>query len=443
MSGSERGLVLVVDDEPGVRMILGGLLRQLGYSSVEAAGADEALAALQREPVDVVISDYLMPGHDGLWLLGELRRSQVQTPVVMLTAHATVDVAVEAMRRGAFDFLTKPVDRDALAQVLQKAVPVAEQRFLEGGQMALVAASPQMQAVMRLCERMLRSKAPVLITGASGTGKEVVAKHLHRLRCGEEQPFVAVNCSAIPEALLESELFGHVKGAFTGATCDKPGRVEQASGGTLFLDEIGDLPLAIQVKLLRLVQEKTFERVGGLGTKSADICIVAATHRDLAAMVQQKTFREDLYFRLNVLPLHLTPLRERGEDIAPLARGFLARAAAANSRPPPELTEDAIAHLRTLPWPGNARELGNLMERVAALCEGSQVTVGQIEECRQLGLASAADGDPGLAAGAAGDERALVEQALARARGNRTLAARLLGVSRRTLYYKLERHGLS
>jgi len=437
MDETIRALVLVVDDEPGVRMIVCGLLRQLGYRSFEAADAETALALAAREPIDVAIVDYMMPGQNGLWLLGELRRTQPQLPVLMLTAHATVDVAVEAMRRGAFDFLTKPVDRDALAQALQKAVPVADQLFIDGGKLALVAASPQMQAVVKLCERMARSKAPVLITGASGTGKEVVAKYLHHLRCGDDKPFVAVNCAAIPETLLESELFGHVKGAFTGATCDKPGRVEQASNGTLFLDEIGDLPLPIQVKLLRLVQERTFERVGGLGSKTADACIVAATHRDLAAMVQQKSFREDLYFRLNVLPVHVAPLADRRDDVEPLARGFLARAAAANGQHAPALSADAVTYLCSLAWPGNARELGNLMERVAALFEGTSVGVAQIDECRQLGGSV-----PAVETGPT-DERAQIEQTLARAHGNRTLAAKLLGVSRRTLYYKLERNGLS
>ncbi|MFH1809640.1 MAG: sigma-54 dependent transcriptional regulator [Pseudomonadota bacterium] len=432
-------LVLVVDDEPGVRLILRGLLGQLGYGVVDAEAARPALEVLEREPVDVILTDLQMPGEDGLWLLDEVRRRMPFVPVVLLTAHGSVENAVAAMRRGAADFLTKPVDRAALERTLQAAVPLSDRLFVDGTAMDLVAESPAMRQVLRMCERMASSQAPVLITGPSGSGKEVVARALHEL-AGARRPFIAVNCAAIPEGLLESELFGHVKGAFTGATCDRPGRVELASGGTLFLDEIGDLPMPVQVKLLRLVQERTFERVGGLGTKTADIRILAATHRDLSAAVVQGQFREDLFFRLNVLPLAIPPLCERPEDVAPLARAFLLRACTSGGQAAPALTADAVARLEAQDWPGNARELGNLMERVAVLCPGPTISAAEIDECMQLGQRwqgrpTGSPSTPPLV-----DERQQVLEALDRAAGNRTLAARLLGVSRRTLYNKLERY---
>jgi two-component system response regulator AtoC len=438
---SGQPLVLVVDDEPGIRVVLRGLLAQMGYACVDAEAARPALAVLEREPVDVVLTDLQMPGEDGIWLLDEVRRRAPFVPVILLTAHGSVDHAVTAMRRGAADFLTKPVERAALERALQAAVPLSDRLFVDGVALDLVAESPAMRQILRMCERMAPSQAPVLITGPSGCGKEVVARALHALG-GTARPFVAVNCAAIPEGLLESELFGHVKGAFTGATCDKPGRVELAAGGTLFLDEIGDLPLPLQVKLLRLVQERTYERVGGLGTKTADLRILAATHRDLAARVAQGQFREDLFFRLNVLPLHIPPLRERREDVSPLARAFLLRACKTGGQPPPTLAPDAVALLEAQPWPGNARELGNLMERVAVLCPGPVVGAGDVEECQRLGQRWQGSGDAAVGPAPVDEKQQLVE-ALQRAGGNRTLAARLLGVSRRTLYNKLERCGLS
>ncbi len=438
MTAHDRGLVLVVDDEPGIRLVLGGLLRQLGYGSVEAEDARTALERVEQQPVDVVISDLQMPGEDGYWLLDELRHQLPFLPVIMLTAHGTVDNAVRALQQGAFDFLTKPVDRVALERALDKAMPLSDRQFRDGARLELIAESPAMRQVLGLCERMAPSQAPVLITGPSGSGKEVVARALHDLG-GKARPFVAINCAAIPEGLLESELFGHVRGAFTGATCDKPGRVELAEGGTLFLDEVGDLPLPLQVKLLRLVQERSYERVGGLGTRSAKIRIVAATHRDLAAMVQQGSFREDLYFRLNVLPIGLSPLRERPDDLAPLARAFLARACAGSDRPTPQLDASAVELLRQQSWPGNARELGNLMERAAVLCSAALIRAEDLQGCLQMGAPTPAASGP---EDAAVDERERVRQALQQAQGNRTLAARLMGVSRRTLYNRLEKYSL-
>jgi len=443
MSTTERALILVVDDEPGVRLILSGLLGQLGYRTLEAESARDGLKLIEREPVEVVITDLKMPGEDGLWLLDQVRVRSPFVPVIMLTAHGSVETAVQAMRHGAFDFLTKPLDRDALIQALDKALPVSARLFSASGELDLVAESPQMQGVLKLCQRMSKSQAPVLVTGPSGSGKEVVAKALHAMVGDSGRPFIAVNCGAIPETLLESELFGHTKGAFTGATCDKPGRVELAQGGTLFLDEIGDISPPIQVKLLRLVQEKTYERVGGLGTKTADIRIVAATHRDLAAMVKTSDFREDLFFRLNVLPINLPPLRERPEDIAPLARAFLAKAAETSGRTPPALSVEAVAHLEQLPWSGNARELGNLMERLAVLTESNSIGVGDIEECRGLDAPEQVAESGAVTSEGPEAEKARILDALSRAGGKRTLAAKLLGVSRRTLYNKLERHEIN
>lgn len=445
MSQDNKALILVVDDEPGVRMVVAGLLRKAGYDSVEAEDARQGLQISREKPVDAVLTDLQMPGEDGFWLIEQLRREAPFLPVVVLSAHATVDNAVRAMQNGAFDFLAKPVDGKALTQCMAKAVPVSARQFRDGSPLDLVAQSPSMRRVLQLCERMGPSQAPVLITGPSGSGKEVVARHLHSLG-GAERPFIAVNCGAIPAGLIESELFGHAKGAFTGASSDKPGRVELAEGGVLFLDEIGDLPLDAQVKILRLIQEKSYERVGGVGTRKANIRIIAATHRDLSKMVAEGKFREDLFFRINVLPIQLDALQQRLEDIEPLAQAFLARAVQDSERPAPHISVAALDVLQHHNWSGNARELGNLMERVAVLCPGPTINEADLRECMSLGQNNSqsnaeSEADP-LQLGHL-DPRSAIEQALHRSGGNRSRAARMLGVSRRTLYNRMERFAIS
>ena len=448
------GTVLVVDDDVAVGKVLGALLTQAGLRVHLTTGGAQALQVLARQPIDVVVSDVRMPGMDGLQLLAEVQRGWPELPVLLLTAHGTVPLAVEAMRAGAADFVLKPFDRDELLFSVRKALARAEAaaRAPEPARAgAFVSRSPAMAGVQALLARAASSQATVLLRGESGTGKELAAQAVHEGSARKAGPLVKLHCAALPESLLESELFGHEKGAFTGAVQRKPGRVELAHGGTLFLDEIGELPPSVQVKLLRVLQERTFERLGGTQTQSVDVRFVAATHRPLEEMVQRGEFREDLFYRLNVVPVWLPPLRERPEDIAPLAGHFLTLHAKANGRPPFTLAPDALALLEAQPWPGNVRQLQNFVERLVVLSDGPTLTAADLtrELSRQPGFAQApapkSPAEPGsssLDAQRRETERAALEDALRRAGNNRTLAARLLGVSRRTLYNKLEEHGL-
>jgi two-component system response regulator AtoC len=431
-------LVLVVDDDPAVAQVLLLLLRQGGFEAQHAETGEVALARLAREPVDVVLSDVRMPGMDGLALLREVRRRWPDVPVVMLTAHGTVAVAVEAMKAGAADFILKPFDREEVLYALKKAV--AARPRAESATGGLVGGSPAMRATLERLGKAAQGASTVLIRGESGTGKELAARHLHDLGPRKAGPFVAVHCAALPEALLESELFGYEKGAFTGATQRKPGRIELAGGGTLFLDEIGDVPLAVQVKLLRVIQERRFERLGGVQSVTVDVRFVAATHRDLEAMVAAGQFREDLLFRLNVVPVRLPSLRERPEDIEPLARAFCARFTESDGRPPIELTPGAIEALAAFSWPGNVRQLHNVLERLIVLADGP--TLDGAEVARELGEGARVTGAT-LDGKRRDAERGALLDALRRCGDNRTLAARVLGVSRRTLYNKLREHGLT
>ena len=448
-------IVLLVDDEPGIGVVLRALLAQDGIASHAVTSGAAALAALAERPYDVVVTDLKMPGMDGLALLTEVGRRWPEVPVILLTAHGTVAVAVEAMKAGAADFLEKPFDPEGVRYVVRKALTVARHAHARppaaqpGG---FVGDSAPMREVFERLRAVARSQATVLIRGESGTGKELAARALHEASPRCEGPFVALHCGALPDALLESELFGYEKGAFTGATARKPGRVELAHGGTLFLDEIGDVSAAVQLKLLRVLQEKRYERLGGTQTLTADVRFVAATHRDLAEMVKRAEFREDLYYRLNVVPIWMPPLRERPGDIDALARHFCAALGAANGRPEVTLDAGAIEALRRAPWPGNVRQLQNFIERLVVLTSGERITAADV--AREL----TARGELGFEAtpserGAAPDgpldarmretEREALVAALDRAGGNRTLAAKMLGVGRRTLYTKLKEHGIS
>ncbi|GAB4201002.1 MAG: sigma-54 dependent transcriptional regulator [Sandaracinaceae bacterium] len=456
MSVPSRARVLVVDDDRAVGAVLSALLTQAGHATRFVSSGPEALAALASGGVDVVISDVRMPGMDGLELLAEVQRKHRDVAVILLTAHGTISLAVEAMKAGAADFLTKPFDRDEVLFTVAKALRGAEREaarppepnLAPSGDGPVVGSSEAMKEAMRRLEKAAPTMATVLLRGESGTGKEVAARELHRLSPRKKGPFVAVHCGALPDDLLESELFGYEKGAFTGATNRKPGRVELANGGTLFLDEIGDVTPAVQVKLLRLLQEREYQRLGATSSEKADVRFVAATHRNLEQMVKEGTFREDLFYRLNVVPIVMPALRDRREDIPALASRFVVRLGEANGRPRARLDDEAMRALVDADWPGNVRELQNFLERVVVFAEGDVISRADVERelASRPGMAAAAP--PGNRPGATdadtleaqrtSAERAAVREALAKAKGNRTLAARLLGVSRRTLYNKLD-----
>ncbi|GMU02861.1 acetoacetate metabolism transcriptional regulator AtoC [Corallococcus caeni] len=458
MSDALKGHVLVVDDDPALLKVLGALLTQAGLTPHPASSAKDALALLARRPIDVVLSDVRMPGMSGMELLAEVGRGWPDVPVLLMTAHGTVPLAVEAMKAGAADFVLKPFDREELLFTLKKALLQASHtpeparaggKALDG---LLMGSSRAMTEVKALLVKAAQGTATVLLRGESGTGKELAARALHEGSPRRAGPFVKLHCAALPDTLLESELFGYEKGAFTGAATRKPGRVELAHGGTLFLDEIGDVSPAVQVKLLRVLQEREFERLGGTQTVKVDVRFVAATHQALEDGVRRGTFREDLFYRLNVVPLWLPTLRERPEDIALLARHFLDVHARTNGRPPFSLSDDGLRALQAQPWPGNVRQLQNFLERLVVLSDGPVLTGADVarELSRQPGIAPppvAAPLPPSdsvtLESRRKDVEKEALVDALKRAGDNRTLAARLLGVSRRTLYNKLEEHGLS
>ncbi|MCP3058467.1 sigma-54 dependent transcriptional regulator [Myxococcus sp. K38C18041901] len=462
MSESLKGTVLLVDDDPAVAKVLGALLGQAGLATHTARNGTEALALLERWPVDVVVSDVRMPGMDGMQLLAEMGRLWPDVPVILITAHGTVPLAVEAMKAGAADFVLKPFDREEILFTIRKALLRAQGEAVNEPlrtPSAFVGGSQRMMEAQSLLAKAATGMATVLLRGESGTGKELAAKAVHDGSPRHAGPFVKLHCAALPDTLLESELFGYEKGAFTGAATRKPGRVELAHGGTLFLDEIGDISLAVQVKLLRVIQERELERLGGTQTVKVDVRFVAATHQPLEELVKTGRFREDLFYRLNVVPLWLPSLRERPEDIEPLARHFLDIHARTNGKPPFTLTPDGLAVLRAQPWPGNVRQLQNFLERLVVLSDGQTLAGEDVsrELARQPGLSAPVTTPPqgvtALASPAAESGRTLESQrkdtekqalvdALARAGDNRTLAARLLGISRRTLYNKLEEHAL-
>jgi two-component system response regulator AtoC len=454
MSERTGGNVLVVDDDRAVGTVLMGLLRQAGYEASYVDSAEEALARVSSRPVDVVITDLRMPSMDGMELLEKLAERAPDVPVIMLTAHGSVQTAVEAMKKGASDFLLKPFDRDEVLFTVGKAIRASTHASAHPPgpppttKTPSLGVSAAMKEVSDLIARAARTTSTVLIRGESGSGKEVAARAIHASSARGGGPFVPVHCAALPENLLESELFGYEKGAFTGATHRKPGRVELAQGGTLFLDEIGDVAPSVQVKLLRLLQEKEYQRLGGIEALEADVRFLAATHRDLDEMVESGEFREDLYYRLNVIPIWIPPLRERRADIAPLVKRFCREHAEQNGQAELRIDDDAIEALAAEEWPGNVRELSNFVERLVVFAEGDRIGKADID--RELArqprarsrIASAPPAVSGGAAETLGErreeaERVAILDALDRAGGNRTKAARLLGISRRTLYNKL------
>jgi len=449
--------ILVVDDEEGIRAFLAEALEHDGHEVTTAASGEAALALLGEHAYHVVLTDLRMPGVDGMTVVRRLRSEQPDTEVIVLTAHGTVATAVDAMKLGAFDYLEKPLSSPAELRLLvaraverRSLVSARDRAALDDGSPTLTWGDPTMQPVVAAIRRVAPTMATVLLVGESGTGKEVAARAIHKASARATGPFVAVNCAALAEGLLESELFGHEKGAFTGAAERRRGRIELADGGTFFLDEVGELKPELQAKLLRALQERRIERVGSSRGLDVDVRWVAATNRDLHAMMRAGSFREDLYHRLAVFPIQLPPLRARRADIAPLADELLARACRELKRRPLRLDAPARAALIAADWPGNVRELGNVLERAAILCDRDVVGVGDLWLDIGAPLPGADDGGAIGAGAGAGDvptlaaqERIAIERALALHGGNRRRAAEHLGIGLRTLYDKLKRYGLT
>lgn len=441
--------ILIVDDEFSIRKTLGMLLKSEGHAALEAEGLEAARATLDKHPVDLVVTDLRLGDASGMDLLAHLRASGHPAESIVMTAYASIETAVEAMRLGAYDYLTKPINPDELLLRVNKVLEkkslreeVTRLREELSGRYQLsnvVAASPAMRSILELIERIRNQDIPVLIGGETGTGKEVIARAIHTTSRRAQGPFVAINCCTLPEELLDSELFGHVKGAFTGATANMRGLFQQAHGGTLFLDEIGDISPRLQAKLLRVLQESAVRPVGGQSEIKVDVRVIAATNRDLEAMVAQGAFRSDLLFRLNVLPIAIPPLRERREDIAFLIDHFLERLRARLGRDDLSLTPAARQKLMLYDWPGNVRQLENVLERSFALygkpmLDAEDVTLGTFpagsgakEDEARLSLAEV--------------EAQHIRRVLAAHGGNQVAAARVLGISRSTLRRKLEELG--
>jgi DNA-binding NtrC family response regulator len=450
--------ILVVDDDALSREFLVEAITALGYKPIEAKSGQEALERAQHTSPDLVLTDMRMPGMDGMELIKKIRELSPDMPSVMITAQGTIESAVQAMRQGASDFLLKPCTAEAIELVIDRIERttrlVRENQYLRtevSGETpaTMVAKSPAMLETLRTASRIARSKGTVLITGESGTGKERVAHYIHQSSPRQNGPFIRVNCAALSEQLLESELFGHERGAFTGAHKTKEGRFELADGGTLMLDEIGEITPNLQAKLLRVLEEEEFERVGGTNTLKVDVRVIATTNRDLAAEMRSGAFREDLYYRLHVLPVHLAALRERVEDIIPLAHHFSEYYARQNGFETPRFTKEAIDRLNTWSWPGNVRELENVVQRAVVMLRQTTIDVGDLAFGPVApGAGKAFEMSASVPTTALGPslanrqleeiERVAILSTLDSARGNKTEAARRLGVTARTLSNKMK-----
>jgi nitrogen regulation protein NR(I) len=463
------GRVLVIDDEKNITFVIQAMLERAGFEAVPFNDSGQALKAIEEEEFDAIITDLYMPGIGGMEILEHCRKNFAQLPVVVITAFGTVEAAVTALKQGAFDFITKPFDQAELLNVVQKAVSTYQRRQREpiaipsthgGGALepspsahisSIVGTSAQMQGVFHVISKIAASPSSVLVTGESGTGKELVAYEIHRNSLRAEKPFIKINCAAIPATLIESELFGYERGAFTGAVTSKPGRFELANGGTLFLDEVGEMPLEMQVKLLRVLQEQEFERVGGVNTLRVDVRILAATNKNLEDEVKAGRFREDLFYRLNVVPIHLPALRERREDIDALVKYFLQQFNLKLRRSITGIEPACMEALRAYSWPGNIRQLENALERMALMSDGSVLRVEDLPE----EILSSVPGRKDLEATSECSnfkeivrrrtqnvERELIERALEETAGNVTRAAEKLGLSRKGLQLKMKELGL-
>lgn len=454
--------ILIVDDDSGNREGLALLLQQAGYEVTVAESGENALQQLEEKNFAIIITDLMLPGISGLDILRRIKESTPQTPVILMTGHASTETAVEAMKEGAFDYLTKPVNVKKLKILLYKALEksrlVAENLYLRQQLRGkyhfanMIGNSPSMQIIFKQMEKIIQTDSTVLILGESGTGKELVARAVHFNSARKEKPFIAINCGAIPGELLESELFGHVKGAFTGAGSDKAGRFEEAEGGTIFLDEIGTMPMQLQMKLLRVLQEREVERVGSSRKIRLNVRIISATNADLIELVKTREFREDLYYRLNVIPVNLPPLRERREDIPLLVKHFLKKSSDGQNHPACTLSSEAAIALQQYDWPGNVRELENVIERAVALVEGEIIGPGdlplQISLLRQDRTSTPsfplfAEDGVDLPALVAELECRMIQSALESSGGVKTRAAELLKLNRTTLVEKIRRYNLA
>src|SRR5579884_3950276 len=446
-----RKSILVVEDEEKLRRVVVMHLSSAGYEVKAAGTAEEAIK--YAGDADLILTDLRLPGMDGLALLEKLNAQNSQAPVVVMSAFGTVENAVEAMKKGAVDFLPKPFSLDHLSVVVEKALEVSKLRD-ENRELRealgkkyqfenIIGRSPAMQEIFATVERVAGTRATVLLCGESGVGKDMIARAIHQHSPRRDRPFVKINCTAIPENLMESELFGYEKGAFTGANTSKPGKFEQADSGTVMLDEIGDVPANIQVKLLRVLQEREFERLGSNKTLHIDVRVIAATNRDLRAALEEGTFREDLYYRLNVVPLEIPPLRERKEDIPYLAGHFVEKLAPEMGNQVTGITNAAIDKLMQYSWPGNVRELENVIERSMVMASGEKLDAGDIRLDMNL-RPRQSNGDLTLPEGMSLDsyEQELIRDALKRANGNKSQAARLLGLTRNALRYRLTQMGI-
>jgi two-component system response regulator AtoC len=461
MGEATRKRVLIAEDEQNLRWVLGAILGREGYEVIHAADGEEALELLGQQPVHTLVTDLRMPRLDGMELLRRVRQEWPGLPVVMITAHGTVENAVEAVKLGAFDYIEKPFEQEQIQVVVRKAIEhhaaaEGDARPLEPrpgcGRFALVGQSPAIQQVFALIEKVADTPSTVLLTGESGTGKELVAKALHEHSSRRREPFIKINCAAIPATLMESELFGYEKGAFTGAVGAKPGRFELAHQGTLLLDEIGELPTEMQVKLLRVLQDGQVERLGGVRSVKVDVRLITATKRDLPRAVAEGGFRDDLYYRLSVVPIHLPPLRERRDDIPLLVEHFIGRF---NERLKKRVTgceAEALAALCAYPWPGNIRELENVMERSVLFGDGPRLRAADLPP--EVLAAAGAAGSAAEPSGRGGSlkqavraetervEREMIVRALEETAGNVTRAAQRLQISRKSLQVKMKELGL-
>jgi len=449
----DKGRILIADDEETARNSLGQILTDDGYQVCLAADGKEALRLVAQESPDVLLTDLRMPGMDGQEVLSRVRQGYPEVAVVVMTAHGTIRSAVRSLRDGAEDYLTKPIDVEELEHLLERLLK--RKRLADETRMLrerlddkyrfenIIGRSPEMLEVFRLVEQVAPSQASCLVTGESGTGKELIAQALHQRSPRRDAPFVKVSCAALPETLLESELFGHERGSFTGAISRRSGRFEVAAGGTVFLDEIGDVPLGMQVKLLRFLQERQFERIGGNVTLTVDVRVIAATHRDLPAMVREGKFREDFYYRLNVIEIPLPPLRSRSQDIPLLVDFFVRRFADANGKEVDSVTDETLAALTSYSWPGNVRELEHAIERAVVLSRGNQLELSLFPALPSPSPAAEQAAGP-LVPGATLEEieREAILRTLESVGGSTSRAAAILKISPRTIQYKIKQYRL-